>query len=244
MSDADRKRWDQRYRDGSYRARPRETVLLQEWQPELPPGRALDLACGAGRNALYLAACGYEVDAVDISPFALEQARAKARERELEVNWMEADLDDFVPEIGQYDLIVVARYVNRRLLPRLAAGLKPGGALVYEHHFRTDLEVDGPKDPEFRLAPGELRQQLLPRGSGDRSRRAQDGAGAVGGLSQPSQVIAAKVCFCQMMPIPGATVGPGFAVVTPRRAGARAWLRFQQRAGSGEGLCSRPSRIQ
>lgn len=160
MSDADRKRWDQRYRDGSYRARPRETVLLEKWQPELPPGRALDLACGAGRNSLYLAACGYEVDAVDIAPFALEQARAKARERELEVNWIEADLDTFVPEKSRYDLIVVARYVNRRLLPRLAAGLKPGGALVYEHHFRTDLEVDGPKDPEFRLAPGELRQQF------------------------------------------------------------------------------------
>jgi SAM-dependent methyltransferase len=148
MSDADRKRWDQRYRDGSYRARPRETVLLEKWQPELPPGRALDLACG------------YEVDAVDIAPFALEQARAKARERELEVNWIEADLDTFVPEKSRYDLIVVARYVNRRLLPRLAGGLKPGGALVYEHHFRTDLEVDGPKDPEFRLAPGELRQQF------------------------------------------------------------------------------------
>jgi SAM-dependent methyltransferase len=160
MSDADRKRWDQRYRDGSYRARPRETVLLEKWQPELPPGRALDLACGAGRNSLYLAACGYEVDAVDIAPFALEQARAKARERELEVNWIEADLDTFVPEKSRYDLIVVARYVNRRLLPRLAGGLKPGGALVYEHHFRTDLEVDGPKDPEFRLAPGELRQQF------------------------------------------------------------------------------------
>ncbi len=160
MSDADRKRWDQRYRDGSYRARPRETVLLQKWQRELPPGRALDLACGAGRNALYLAACGYEVDAVDIAPFALEQARAKARERGLEVNWIEADLDNFVPANSQYDLIVVARYVNRRLLPHLAAGLKPGGALLYEHHFRTDLEVDGPKDPEFRLAPGELRQQF------------------------------------------------------------------------------------
>jgi SAM-dependent methyltransferase len=160
MSDADRNRWDQRYRDGSYRARPNATVLLEKWQPKLPRGRALDVACGAGRNALYLAACGYEVDAVDIAPFALERARETGRKRGLEVNWIEADLDDFVPENGQYDLIVVARYVNRRLLPRLAAGLKPGGALVYEHHFRTDLEVDGPKDPDFRLAPGELRQQF------------------------------------------------------------------------------------
>ena len=160
MSDADRNRWDQRYRDGSYRARPDATVLLEKWQPQLPRGRALDVACGAGRNALYLAAHGYEVDAVDISPTALQRARAKSRERKLEVNWIEADLDDFAPEKSRYDLIVVARYVNRQLLPRLAAGLRPGGALVYEHHFRTDLEVDGPKDPDFRLAPGELRQQF------------------------------------------------------------------------------------
>ncbi|MDH3316824.1 MAG: class I SAM-dependent methyltransferase [Gammaproteobacteria bacterium] len=160
MSDADRNRWDQRYRDGSYRARPDATVLLEKWQPKLPRGRALDVACGAGRNALYLAACGYEVDAVDIAPFALEKARATARERELEINWIEADLDTFVPQKSQYDLVVVARYVNRRLMPRLAGGLKPGGALVFEHHFRTDLEVDGPKDPDFRLAPGELRQQF------------------------------------------------------------------------------------
>jgi SAM-dependent methyltransferase len=160
MSDADRNRWDQRYRDGSYKARPKETVLLKEWQPELPRGRALDLACGTGRNALYLAECGYEVDGVDIAPYALEQARSKARERDLRVNWIEADLDTFVPEKGGYDLIVVARYVNRRLLPRLAAALRPGGALLFEHHFRTELEVDGPKDPDFRLAPGELRQQF------------------------------------------------------------------------------------
>lgn len=160
MSDADRTRWDQRYRDGSYRARPHPTELLEQWQPELPPGRALDIACGAGRNALYLAACGYEVDAVDISPTALERARAKASERGLEVNFIEADLDSFNPEHGGYDLVVVARYVNRKLLPRLAQALKPGGALLYEHHIRTDLEVDGPKDPEFRLAPGELRKQF------------------------------------------------------------------------------------
>ncbi|HSS62940.1 MAG TPA: class I SAM-dependent methyltransferase [Gammaproteobacteria bacterium] len=160
MSDEDRNRWDQRYRNGSYRPRPHPTELLQQWQPELPRGRALDIACGAGRNALYLAACGYEVDAVDISPTALEGARAEARERGLEVHWIQADLDSFLPTQGHYDLVVVARYANRKLLPRLARALKPGGALLYEHHILTELEVDGPKDPDFRLAPDELRKQF------------------------------------------------------------------------------------
>ncbi len=160
MSEADRERWDQRYRDGSYRARPHPTELLKQWQPRLPTGRALDIACGAGRNALYLAACGYEVDAVDIAPFALERARETARERGLKVNWIEADLDSYRSKAGHYDLVVVARYVNRKLLPRVAQSLKPGGALVYEHHIRTDLKVDGPKDPDFRLAPDELKNRF------------------------------------------------------------------------------------
>lgn len=160
MSEADRSRWDQRYRDGSYRARPHPTELLVTWQPELPRGRALDIACGAGRNALYLAGCGYRVDAVDISATALERASDSARQRGLEVNWIEADLDRFEPHAGAYDLIVVARYVNRILMPRLAPALDAGGALVYEHHIQTEVEVDGPKDPAFRLEPGELRRQF------------------------------------------------------------------------------------
>lgn len=160
MSEADRDRWDQRYRDGSYRARPHATELLRLWQPELPQGRALDIACGAGRNALHLAASGYRVDAVDISAVALERARQTTRERGLEIHWMEADLDSFVPAGNRYDLIVVARYVNRNLMPRLSAGLKPGGALLYEHHILTDLEVDGPTNPDFRLGPNELLRQF------------------------------------------------------------------------------------
>ncbi len=160
MSHADRDKWDRRYRNGSYRARTHATVLLESWQPQLPRGRALDIACGTGRNAMYLAALGYAVDAADISPFALDQGRAKARAHGLEINWIETDLDDFEPGQNLYDLVVVARYVNRQLMPRLSAALKPGGALLFEHHLRTEEDVDGPKDPEFRLAPGELESQF------------------------------------------------------------------------------------
>lgn len=160
MSESDRKKWDQRYRDGSYRARIHPTVLLQHWLPELPRGRALDVACGTGRNALYLAAQDYQVDAVDISPYALAQGREKAQGLGLAITWTAADLDSFVPQPDGYDLVVVARYVNRRLMPRLGAALKPGGALVYEHHLLSEQPVDGPKDPDFRLAPGELREQF------------------------------------------------------------------------------------
>jgi len=157
MSESDRINWNQRYRDGSYRARTHPTPFLEQWLPKLPCGRALDVACGTGRNALYLASKDYEVDAIDISSFALAGARDNPDGDQPMVNWIEADLDDFIPSAVHYDLIVVARFVNRLLMPRLEGAMKPGGALLYEHHIQSDEPVDGPTDPDFRLAPGELR---------------------------------------------------------------------------------------
>ncbi|HWM27888.1 MAG TPA: hypothetical protein VNQ14_05490, partial [Woeseiaceae bacterium] len=67
MSETDRLKWDERYRCGSYGGREHPTALLAEWDPRLPHGRVLDVACGAGRNSLFLAATGRQVDAIDIS---------------------------------------------------------------------------------------------------------------------------------------------------------------------------------
>ncbi len=158
MSESDRLRWNRRYQEGSYRARTHATPFLQEWLPRLPRGRALDVACGTGRNTLYLACNGYQVDGVDISSSALDSARAKPGGDQSAVTWIEADLDEFIPQTSGYDLIVVARFVNRLLMPRLAVALNANGALLYEHHIKSDEPVDGPKDPDFRLAPGELRR--------------------------------------------------------------------------------------
>lgn len=159
MSAAERDKWDARYRDGAYRDRTHPTVLLAEWLPRLPHGRALDVACGAGRNALYLAAHGFAVTAVDISPIALERGRQAAAERALHVEWLQADFDE-APErnlpAGSFDVIVWVRYVQRALMPHLVARLAPGGVLICEQHLATDAAVAGPKSPEFRLAPGEL----------------------------------------------------------------------------------------
>ena len=78
MSNTDREKWNERYTSGAYAARTHPTQLLADWIDQLPRGRALDVACGAGRNALYLAEHGYAVDAVDISSVALDRARAAA----------------------------------------------------------------------------------------------------------------------------------------------------------------------
>jgi len=157
MTQADREKWDQRYREGSYKARTHPTELLVEWLERLPRGRALDVASGAGRNALFLAEAGYRVDAIDVSAVALERAERTARERGLSVEWIVADLDDAELARETYDVVVVARFVDRRLVPRLKEALADGGHLIYEHHLQTPCDVGGPRsNPEFRLRPNEL----------------------------------------------------------------------------------------
>ncbi len=156
MSDADRDKWERRYAEGSYTPRTHPTPLLEEWLARLPRGRALDMACGAGRNALHLAAAGYQVDAMDISTVALARGAARAAELGVEVNWINVDLDNAELSPDSYDLVVVARYVNRALTNALMASLREGGHLVYEQHFLTEREVDGPRSQSFRLRPNEL----------------------------------------------------------------------------------------
>jgi tellurite methyltransferase len=159
VSTAERDKWDARYRDGAYESRTHPTALLAEWLPRLQRGRALDVACGAGRNALFLAANGYAVTALDISGVALERGRRSATERGLTIEWLRADLDDDPARVlpaGPFDLIVWVRYVHRTLMPHLVARLAPGGALLCEQHLQTGEAVAGPASAAFRLAPGEL----------------------------------------------------------------------------------------
>ena len=156
MTEADREKWDERYAEGAYRPRTWPSPFLVERLPELPRGRALDLACGTGRNALRLAEAGYEVEAVDISGIAIDRARADALERGLEVDWRVADLDGFEPPPGRFHLITVIRYTNREMMERLPEGLADGGMLLVEHHLRTGVPVHGPTSRAFRLAPNEL----------------------------------------------------------------------------------------
>ncbi len=159
MSDADRRKWDERYRAGAYAERPNASALLAEWLPQLPRGRALDLGCGAGRNSACLAEHGYAVDGVDISEAGLERARGAAAGHGVAVHFIAADLERPPPgllDAPRYALIVMFRYVNRGLLPRLVGALNEGGCLLVEQHLLTQAQVAGPRTPEFRYAPNEL----------------------------------------------------------------------------------------
>lgn len=156
MSEADRTKWNQRYAEDSYR-KSNPVTLLSDWLPRIPVGRALDVACGAGRNALLLAEAGFQVDAIDISAVGLQQLERKARELGHSVNCIEHDLDQAYDFATDYDLIVVLWYVNLELIERLCACLAPGGLLLCEEHLRSEQEVIGPGNDNFRVAPGALR---------------------------------------------------------------------------------------
>jgi len=152
----ERDAWNRRYAEGDYTPRTHPAPYLEEWLPRFPPGRALDVACGTGRNALALASAGYEVDAVDISEVAVGHARNEADRRGLAVNWIVSDIDDFRPPSATYQVITVIRYRNPALWPRLADALAPDGWILVEHHVKSERKVAGPGTPEFRLDPGEL----------------------------------------------------------------------------------------
>ena len=162
MSNADRVKWDRRYAAGETPARDYPTELLAQWLPELPRGRGLDLACGMGRNAIAMAAAGFDVDALDISPSALAKGRGRANELGLTVNWVEQDLDSGGLPHDDYVLIVVARFMARNAVPWILESLAEGGFLVYETHFLTDRDVAGPTSRDFRVRPNELLRQFAP----------------------------------------------------------------------------------
>jgi SAM-dependent methyltransferase len=155
MSELDRDKWNQRYTEDSQR-KDNPVTLLQEWVPKLRAGKALDVACGAGRNAIFLARQGFRVDAIDISPVGLELARREAERLGLEINWIEHDLDQPYDFDTDYDLIVVLWYVNLPLITRLCDCLAPGGYLLCEEHLVTEQQVVGPTSPRFRVVPGAL----------------------------------------------------------------------------------------
>ena len=156
MSTADRDKWNQRYAEGAYSDRMHPSALLERWADQIAPGRALDVACGAGRNALWLAERGFAVDAIDISATGLAKARQAAEKRRLSVKLIEHDLDQPLELDVDYQLILMIRYVDLPLLQQLGEHLAPGGWLICEEHMLSDADVIGPGNPAFRVAPGAL----------------------------------------------------------------------------------------
>jgi SAM-dependent methyltransferase len=162
-----RREWNRRHGEGGllFGAEPNRFLVAEVG--ELPPGRALDLACGSGRNAVWLAARGWTVTGVDFSGVALAQARALAAERGVEVEWVEGDLLEWRPADGAFDLVVVL-YLQvpaderRGILARAAAAVAPGGTLLVVGHDLENLNCGhgGPKDPRVLFTPAQVAAEL------------------------------------------------------------------------------------
>jgi SAM-dependent methyltransferase len=130
--------------------------FLVEQLSSVKGGRALDLAMGNGRNAIYLAQQGYEVDGIDLSEKAVRRAVASARSIGLSINGIIADLDQFVLSPNRYDLICCFYYLARPLFPSMKRALRPGGKIIYQS-VTTDECLFNPGFPkEWCLEPNEL----------------------------------------------------------------------------------------
>lgn len=149
--------WDARYRSEEYRAEEKDaspTPLLVEAAARLSPGRALDLACGAGRNALWLAKNGWQVTAVDASSAAIGLLREQASAESLPVFAQVADLQagDYQIAASSWDLIAICYYLQRDLFQPAKQGVMPGGLLVAVVH----ISEPGEPPKETRLERGQL----------------------------------------------------------------------------------------
>ena len=153
--DALRQRWDERYRGRE--PTPQPAAVLRHFAHLAPTtGRALDLACGLGGNALWLAQRGLETCAWDLSAVAIAQLKAVAERWQLAVAAEARDVVAQPPAPASFDLISVVRFLDRDLAPQIAAALRPGGLLFYETFTRETADGRGPLDPAFRLAQNEL----------------------------------------------------------------------------------------
>jgi SAM-dependent methyltransferase len=165
MPETDRERWNQRYRNEGYDFTP--PAWLRQLEPDLrehpPDARALDVATGGGRSALYLAELGYHVDAWDVSDVGLEYLRQELARRadvgqSLVVEPRQVDLEIAPLPESAYDLILDAHYLERRLFDQMKRALRVGGRLI----VHTFLFVSGGptssrlSNPLYALQPGEL----------------------------------------------------------------------------------------
>jgi ubiquinone/menaquinone biosynthesis C-methylase UbiE len=162
-----RERWNEKWRERLADGYDEPSRFLVAEAEALFPGRALDLACGVGRNAIWLAERGWQVTAVDYSEVALAEARRRAAARAVEVEWELADVTEWRPEAASFDLVCVfylqVPAAERRIvLAQAARALAPGGVLlVVGHHLRNLTEGwAGPSSADVLYTPEDVVAEL------------------------------------------------------------------------------------
>jgi SAM-dependent methyltransferase len=156
MSEFDRNKWNKKYKEkpALLEERPPSPMVKQYFQ-EAVGQQALDLACGNGRNTLFLAQQGFHVDAVDISSLALDNLRQKSQD--LNITLHELDLDTFTPKENTYDLALMTNYLDRALILRTAKMLKPKALFIIETYMEHPENEKKDSNPGFLLQKEELK---------------------------------------------------------------------------------------
>lgn len=151
--EADRLKWNEKHATRPYPDTP--APLLERYISEAPMvGKALDIACGTGRNAIYMAKHGFAVDAVDLSDYAIEKLLAVDN-----LHAIHADLDHYRPEADRYSLIINIHFLSRRLFPLIKEALVPGGLLLFQSFIKhPDYVLESFTNDEHYLRPNELLQ--------------------------------------------------------------------------------------
>ena len=153
---SDQEKWNARYAVATTEP-PRPAPVLQENAHLLPvTGRALDLACGLGGNALFLARRGFGTEAWDISDVAISTLGELAAAERLNLQARVRDVSKVPPDPETFDIIVVSRFLDRSIVPAIANALRPGGLLFYQTFTREAVSERGPSNPAYRLGPNEL----------------------------------------------------------------------------------------
>jgi tellurite methyltransferase len=151
-----REQWEARHSASGGVLGPAAAVLIENEHFLPRQGRALDLACGSGRNALWLAGQGLETHAWDWSASALRHLREAARQRGLAVATAERDVFAHPPAPCSFDVIVVSHFLDRGLAEPLMAALRPQGLLFYQTFTKERVGAGGPCNERFLLQPNEL----------------------------------------------------------------------------------------
>jgi SAM-dependent methyltransferase len=156
----DRTAWDKTYSRDDYVFGKDPAEFLVKQVAKLPKGKVLDIAVGEGRNAVYLAKRGFQVEGVDISQVGLKKAKKLAAENGVRISTTNADLNKYKIKPNAYSVILNFYYLQRNLFPQIKAGLKKGGVVVFETHTTEHLKNPGTSgwEKEFLLQPGELKK--------------------------------------------------------------------------------------
>lgn len=160
--DSDKSRWDRFYEKQKGFAFGKEPSHFLKSHIDMiralrPTGTVLDIAMGEGRNAVYMAGFGYNVEGVDISKVAIQHAKQLAREKQVKIRTTIADLEKIQFEENKFDIILVFYYLQRSLALQIQTALKKGGVLVFVNQTLGELKYNKSIDRKYLLQNGELK---------------------------------------------------------------------------------------